>query len=94
MVAIGALGGMYLYLVVAALLWQVSMVMTAFPTGILAAPQQSPVSQTVLGSLFSLKVPFDRAFSHLDPALPLAGAAAALASRSFSMAVMASFLAF
>lgn len=63
---------------------QVSMVMTAWPTLILAAPQQSPVSQ-VASSLLGLKVPFDMAFSHLAPAAPLAGLAAMAVSTSVSI---------
>jgi len=41
-VCIGALGAVY-GAVVAVAAWHVSMVMTALPTGILAAPQQFPV---------------------------------------------------
>lgn len=79
-VAIGALGGAQLNSVVATG-WQVSMVMTTLPCGILAAPQQSPSSQ-VVSPLAGLKVPFDMAFSHLDPAAPRAGKASSAASRS------------
>lgn len=82
-VASGPLAGVYAYLVPA--VPHVSMVMTALPTGILAAPQQSPVSQTVSAFLLSLMVPFDRAFSHLAPFFPLPGAS--LSSMSFEMAL-------
>lgn len=60
------------------------MVMTALPTGILAAPQQSPSAQ-VASSLLGLKVPFDMAFSHLAPAAPLAGLSAMAVSMRPSM---------
>jgi hypothetical protein len=56
--------------------WQVSMIMTAEPFGTLAAPQQSPAPQMFPASpttLAGLKVPLDMAFSHLAPAVPLAG---------------------
>jgi hypothetical protein len=82
-VANGPLGGVYEYLEPA--VPHVSMVMMASPTLILAAPQQSPVSQMVSGFLLSLKVPFDRAFSHLAPAFPLPGAS--LSSMSLEMAL-------
>jgi len=55
------------------------MIMTALPTGILAAPQQSPSAQ-VASSLLGLKVPFDMAFSHLELAAPRVGLAASAAS--------------
>lgn len=67
------------------------MIMTALPTSILAAPQQSPVAQ-VASSLLGLKVPFDMAFSHLAPAAPAVGAAAAFASTSASIVVRAAAL--
>lgn len=61
--------------------WQVSMIMTAEPFGILAAPQQSPTPQMFPASpvtLAGLKVPLDMAFSHLAPAVPLAGLTSAM----------------
>lgn len=63
------------------------MIMTALPTGILAAAQQRFSAQTA-SSLLGLKVPFERAFSHLAPAEPAAGLAAAAASISPSIVVM------
>lgn len=83
---------MYAYLS-AVFVWQVSMVMTtsfyeAFGT-ILAAPQQSPVAH-VFSPLAGLKVPFEIAFSHLQPAAPFTFFF--LASRSATIALMSSFL--
>jgi len=76
--------------------WQVSMVITASPTGTLAAPQQR-FSLQVVSPLVGLKVPFDKAFSHLHPASPAAGASASayvtrarMSSRSSSLAPIAS----
>jgi len=89
-VAIGALGGAQLNSVVASG-WQVSTVIITLPCGILAAPQQSPSLQ-VVSPLLGLKVPFDRAFSHLEPASPLAGAASSAASRSLEMASRSLYL--
>lgn len=93
LIAIGILGALYAN-VVSVLVWQVSMVMTTFFYAlngtILAAPQQSP-SPHVFSPLAGLKVPFERDFSHLQPAAPFAGFA--LASRSATMFLMASFLA-
>lgn len=90
--SIGILGAMYAYFL-SVFVWQVSMVMTtffyvAFGT-ILAAPQQSPVAH-VFSPLAGLKVPFEIAFSHLQPAAPFAGLV--LASRSATMALMSYFL--
>jgi len=86
-VAIGALGGAQSNSVVSSV-WQVSMVIMTLPCGILAAPQQSPSLQ-VVSPLLGLKVPFDRAFSHLDPSAPLAGGSAerraAMVSRSAAL---------
>jgi len=72
-VANAALGGAQLNSVVPSG-WQVSMIIMTSPYGILAAPQQSPSSQ-VVSSLLGLKVPFESAFSHLAPVVPLAGSA-------------------
>lgn len=89
----GPLGGRQEKVVVS-LVWQVSMVIivlesvpSAFCTGILAAPQQfaSP-PQTVSASLLGLKVPFDKAFSHLAPISPGALMAAIWSSMIASMA--------
>lgn len=55
---------------------QTSKVNTVLPTTLLAAPQQSPVSQ-VFSFLFGLMVPLERAFSHLASYFPAAGPFAA-----------------
>jgi len=92
LVSKGILAGMYEYFL-SVFVWQVSMVITtlayeAFGTT-LAAPQQSPVAH-VFSFLAGLKVPFEIAFSHLQPAAPFAGTA--LASRSATMSLMSCFL--
>lgn len=77
--------------------WQVSMVRQAAsdwtPDVIqtLAAPQQLPVPHPPNSPLFGLKVPLERAFSHLAPTVPAAGVVCPL--RSFSMASSFTYLA-
>jgi len=88
----GPLGGAHAYTVVS-LVWQVSTVIivsesvpSAFATGILAAPQQfASEPQMVSVALLGLKVPFDKAFSHLAPTVPAAGMSAIASSMSPSM---------
>jgi len=76
--------------------WQVSMVRQAAsavtPDSIqtLAAPQQLPSPHPPLSPLASLKVPLERAFSHLAPMVPGLGVICDL--RSFSMVSSAFFL--
>lgn len=92
----------------AAAFWQVSMILnpalafpplaaTPEPSGTLAAAQQRSFSQTAPGlvassSLFGLKVPLERAFSHLEFSFPKAGLSAWFFSRRALIFTRLSFL--